>query len=347
MGKRIRNQILRALKGGAMTFWELINQQDSHIVEVIGQLQGLMQEGSIRYEGGLFSLRGDVPLREKQPVLCSRCGIGVEIRGYFKEVLDRFIDVTQDRPLPVSDFDQGFVRPQDTVARLAFLYERGDLEGQEIFILGDDDLLSVAIGLTGMAARVQVVEIDRRITAFIRDFCRREGIGNIEVKEYNVLEELPAEERGRYDVFVTDPVETRKGLKLFVGRCIEALKGRGSAGYIGFTHREASLEKWRDFEGFLIEAGFAITDILRDFSIYPEGENRWEEFYKTYEIMKRMDLPMPEVDWYKSSFVRFEAVQDPRVPPFDSPKDLRELYFDEESWATPLPSYLKDEDKEG
>lgn len=347
MTTRIRRQILRALKKGPMTFWELINHQDSHIAEFLENLKALMEEGVIRYSGGRFSLRVEVPLMEKQPVVCTRCGIGVELRGYFAQILERFKGVTVGRPLPVSDYDQGFVRPQDTVARLAFIYERGDLEGQEIFILGDDDLLSVAIGLTGMAERVSVVEIDPRITGFIRDFCRTEGIDNIEVKEYNVLEELPAEERRRYDVFVTDPVETRKGLKLFVGRCIEALKGKGSAGYIGFTHREASLEKWRDFEAFIVEAGFAVTDILRDFAVYPERDNRWEEFYSTYEVMRKLPLPMPEVDWYKSSFVRFEAVKEPVLPPFDPPKDLKELYFDDESWATPLPSYLKDGDKEG
>jgi len=344
---RIKGQILRALKIRPMTFWELINYQDGHIVAFIEEVQKLMEEGTINYEGGRFRLIAPVPWGEKKEVLCSRCGIGVELRGYFEEVLRTFLEVTRSRPLPLSDYDQGFIRPQDTIARMAFVYERGDLEGQEIFILGDDDLLSVAIGLTGMAKRVTVVEVDRRITEFIRQFCRDHGIKNISVKEYNVLEELPSEDRGCYDVFVTDPVETKKGLKLFVGRCIEALKGEGAAGYIGFTHREASLAKWREFQIFLTEAGFAVTDILRDFAIYPERENRWEDFYRTYEVMKKMPLPMPEVDWYKSSFVRFEAVEPPRVPPFDPPRDLRELYFDEESWATPLPPYLEDEDKGG
>jgi hypothetical protein len=40
---------------------------------------------------------------------------------------------------------------------------------------------------------------------------------------------------------------------------------------------------------------------------------------------------------------RFEAVKDPTIPEFYPPKDLKELYFDEESWATPLPSYLEEE----
>jgi len=343
MNRRIRNQILRALKIKKMSFWELINYQDSHIVEFMENLQELTKEGIIKNENGYFFLSKEVLLKDKQPVVCGHCNMGVEIKGYFEDLLDRFLEVTKNRPLPVSDFDQGFVRPRDTIARLAFIYERGDLEEQNIFILGDDDLLSVAIGLTGMAKKVCVVEIDTRITSFIREFCKNEGITNIHVKEYNVLEEMPDEEKNKYDVFVTDPVETKKGLKLFVGRCIEALKGKGGAGYIGFTHREASLNKWHDFQAFLIEAGFTITDILRDFSIYPESENRWEHFYKTYKMMKEMKLPMPDVDWYKSCFVRFEAVKEPKVPKFDPPKDLKELYFDDESWATPLPSYMEEE----
>ena len=344
MSKRIKNQILRALKKKRMSFWELINYQDSHIREFVQNLQELMNEGLISNEGGYFSLSTDISLKEKEPVACDHCNVGVELKGYFKELLDRFVEVTKDRPLPISDFDQGFVRPRDTIARLAFIYERGDLEDQEIFILGDDDLLSIAIGLTGMAKRVRVVEIDQRITSFIRRFCETEGITNISVREYNVLEEIPEKERKRYDVFVTDPVETKKGLKLFVGRCIEALKGKGASGYIGFTHREASLNKWHDFQRFLIDAGFVVTDILRDFSIYPERENKWEEFYNTYQIMKEMELPMPDTDWYKSCFVRFEAVMEPQLPAFEIPKDLKELYFDEESWATPLPSSMEDRD---
>lgn len=340
---RTRNQILRALKLKPMSFWELINYQDSHIVEFIETLDALMKEGWVEYRDYKFHLLKDVPFREKLPVTCSQCGIGVELKGFFGEVLERFKAITENRPLPKSDYDQGFVRPEDTVARVAFMYERGDLEGMEVFILGDDDLLSVAIGLTGMAKRVTVVEIDQRIVDFIRAFADGHGIENIVVRQYNALEELPAEEKGKYDVFVTDPVETHKGLKLFVGRCIESLKGEGSVGYIGLTHREASLKKWRDFERFLIEAGFVITDILRDFSTYPERENMWEEFYKTYELMKWIPLQMPDTDWYKSSFIRFEAVQKPKLPAFDEPSGPRELYLDEEAWATPKPPYLLEE----
>ena len=337
MSKRIRNQILRALKREPMDFWRLINRQDTHIVEFLEILKELMNEKLITYQGGKFYLAKDVDLEPEKDVKCSTCEVGVEIRDYFRDLFEEFLAVTKSRPLPTSKYDQGFIRPIDTIKRLAFMYQRGDIEGMDIFILGDDDLLSVAIGLTGMAKSVTVVEIDERINRFIMDFCEKRGINNIYVKRYNVIDELPDEAKGKFDVFVTDPVETYTGLFLFVARCMEALKGKGSAGYMGFTHLEASLTKWWKFQKFVVDANLVITDIIRDYTYYPESENQWRHFYESYEMMKHFDLPIPEVDWYRSSFVRYEAIDDIKVPEVKKPKDLNDLYFDEESWATPEP----------
>jgi predicted methyltransferase len=334
MDRRTENQVLRALKEGPKTFWELINDQDAHIAGFYQTLQKLLEKGEIAYRDHRFFLLKDKGIRKKIETLCLTCGMGVEIKGPFQEIYHRFLEATENRPPPLEDFDQGFVRPIDTIKRMAFIYERGDLEGTTIFILGDDDLLSIAMGLTGMAQAITVVEIDERLTSFIQDFCKVEGITNITVRKYNVLEDLPPEEVNRYNMFVTDPVETRRGFKLFVGRCISALKRPGSSGYIGLTHREASLKKWAHFQRFFLDSGMVVTDILRNLATYPEKENQFEHFYETYEIMKKMDLPIPHVDWYKSSFVRIEAVEAPKIhiPPV---KDFQELYFDEESWATP------------
>ncbi len=332
--RRIRNQILRALKTGPKTFWELINKQDAHIAGFYRTLQELMDEGVIVYRDHVFSLNKATDIREEIETLCSTCGLGIEIKGFFQQVYEAFLQVTQDRPLPLEEYDQGFIRPIDTIRRMAFIYARGDLEGARIFILGDDDLLSLAMGLTGMAESITVVEIDPRLTYFIEHSCRKWEIKNITVSQYNVLEELPQEAQGQYDVFVTDPVETYKGFKLFIGRCISALRGPGSSGYIGLTHREASLKKWAEFQRFFLDSGLVVTDILRNLATYPEEENRFEHFYETYEIMKRMDLPIPQVDWYKSSFLRVEAIE-PLKSEVPTVRDFHELYFDEESWATP------------
>ncbi len=341
---RIQRQILRALlKKEKATFWELINFQDRHLIDFLSSLKDLLKRGILSYEKPYFKIRDLQSIPEVFPYKdpgCLFCNPFSQ-SPFWQEIFLKFKEVTQDRPLPTSDFDQGFVRPEDTIKRVAFIYLRGDLENTEIFILGDDDLLSLAMALTKFPKKIVVVEIDKRINNFIEKVARQIGYLNLEVYNYNVLEEIPAFLRGRFDVFITDPVETKKGLKLFVARCIAALKGPGSVGYIGFTHREASLKKWRDFESFLMESGFVITDILRDFTTYPEKENSWEDFYRTYRIMKEFDLELPNVDWYKSSFLRFEVVEGPYIPKIDPPENLEELYFDEEAWATPLPSYLE------
>jgi len=339
--ERVKKQIIRALLKGEATFWELVNYQDSHLVVFLEAIKELIKEGIISYEKPFFRLNTSLPRIEAyHDPGCLFCS-PFEKDSYWKNLLEKFKDLTKDRPLPISDFDQGFIRPEDTVKRVAFIYLRGDLENNEIFILGDDDLLSLAMALTRLPKRIVVVEIDERINQFILKTAERIGFKELEVYNYNVINALPESLKKRFDVFVTDPVETKKGLKLFVARCIESLKGPGASGYMGFTHREASLQKWRDFEKFMLDAGFVITDILRDFTTYPEKENSWEDFYRTYRIMKEFDLELPNVDWYKSSLVRFEVVEGPYVPEIEVPKDLEELYFDEEAWATPLPSYLE------
>ncbi len=339
--ERIKTQVLRYLAKKPSTFWELINYQDGEITSYLTAIKELLKENKIKYEKPYFYLNDKIQIFPYNNPGCLLCR-PFQDNEFWKKIYEKFYEIVRDRPLPTSDFDQGFIRPEDTLKRTAFIYLRGDLENAEVFILGDDDLISLSMALTGLPKRIVVVEIDQRINEFIRKKAEEIGFSGIEVYDYNVIDSLPEELQKKFDVFVTDPVETKKGLKLFISRCISSLKGEGCAGYMGFTRREASLKKWYDFEKFLIESGFVITDILRDFTIYPENENQWEHFYETYRIMKEFDLDLPEVDWYKSCFVRFEVVEGPRILEIEPPRDLKELYFDEESWATPLPSYLKE-----
>ncbi|MFN4196644.1 MAG: bis-aminopropyl spermidine synthase family protein, partial [Caldimicrobium sp.] len=338
--ERIKKQILRILVQKQATFWELINYQDAHLVSFLQALKELLQEYKIIYEKPYFRINKIAPSIEPyHDPGCLFCN-PFNVDPYWKDILEKFKKITKNRPLPTSDFDQGFIRVEDTIKRTAFIYLRGDLENTEIFILGDDDLISISLMLTGLPKKIVVVDIDERINSFIRENAEKIGYKDLEVYNYNVIEDLPDFLKGKFDVFITDPVETQKGLKLFIARCISSLKGVGSVGYMGFTHREASLLKWRDFQKFLIEAGFVLTDILRDFTTYPEEDNSWEDFYRTYRIMKEFDLELPNTDWYKSCLLRFEMIEGPYLPEIDVPKDLEELYFDEEAWATPLPSYL-------
>lgn len=336
---RTKNQILRQLISGSKTLWQLIRHQDSSIKEFVEELKKLEREKIIKREGTFFKLIKE-SLTEIPHVhfdwVCDACGQGIDLNKDFINIKVRFRELVEKRPPPREDYDQGFMRWEDTLKRAVFIYERGDLEDKRVFILGDDDLLTLALALMNLAEHITVVEIDKRIVDFIKETAKKLGCKEIEVLQYNVVNELPSSLKGNYDTFVTDPVETWKGIKFFLGRCIQSLKGRGCSGYFGLTHLEASSGKWYEIEKFLLNCNLVITDIWRDFSFYPEEENKWQRFYQSYRLLREIPrVELPEVDWYRSSLVRIEAVDKIRKPQFPTLVSQRELYFDEESWATP------------
>ena len=340
--ERTKKQILRSLLAGPKTFWRLIRDQDAHLAHYTYLLGEMMREGLVcnsdnrlgLTEKGLQAAR-EYKLQPLQPLGCPTCGgKGLVLEGRFSEVGRRFRELARTRPPAVPEFDQGYVDPASTVARVALLYLRGDLEGQNLFILGDDDLTSVAAALTGMAGRITVLEADERLVAFIAEVAGRQGWSNLEVRQYDVRHPLPAELHGRFDTFVVDPVETLPGISLFLSRCVQALKGAGSAGYLGLTHLEASPQKWFAIQRLILDMNFVITDTIRDFHEYELGR---DEFLKgDYPLLRHAPglLPPPDLNWYTSSFIRLEAVAQPRVVPDEELPKGSDLYFDAEAYAT-------------
>ncbi len=52
----------------------------------------------------------------------------------------------QNRPVNLPEFDQGSILEKDVIKRVEFIYERGDLLDSNILVIGDDDLISIALG---------------------------------------------------------------------------------------------------------------------------------------------------------------------------------------------------------
>jgi hypothetical protein len=96
-------------------------------------------------------------------------------KGIAIELEKRFLKIQTRRPKAIRRFDQGYVTPKTTLSRFAFSYERGDIVGKEIIVLGDDDLMSIVLGLSGLPKRITVVEIDERLTDFIESTAKKEG----------------------------------------------------------------------------------------------------------------------------------------------------------------------------
>jgi len=250
--------------------------------------------------------------------------------GRFREVLEEFREIVKGRPAPTIDFFQGYMHERDVVERVALMHYYGDVAGKDFILVGDDDLLSVALALTRLPSRILVLDIDRRLGDFIGKVNKDHGF-EIEFREYDVSDPLPEDLVESFDVFSSEPLETLSGLRAFVSRGVSCLR-EGGVGYFGLTTIEASRRKWRSIQRALIAMNCVITDIIRGFSTYPMnyGTINYELFVQKFKFPVK---PNPGIDWYKSALIRFEVVGKPK-PVIDWRKKIRIQYVDLEEDLT-------------
>jgi len=341
MMERIRRQILQALFREPMSVYRLIDEQDARLPEFFELLQQMENEGLIRVSDGNVELteKGielceSLGLRKIDRFECGCCGgTGYVINEFFQDVMKEYSKIAEDRPEAIEKYDQGFISLDGVIRRVEFVYERGDLLKTRIFVVGDDDLFSLASALTGLPEKVFVIDIDERLIDFINRKADEYGLP-VEAMVYDVQQAFPNELKRKFDVFVTDPVETIPGIKLFLSRGVSTLKGVGCAGYFGLTTLEASRRKWFEIQMMIHEMGFVITDMRRKFNVYPQDEKNFFRFQEKLPIVKKLGVKI-DYNWYKSTLYRIEAVKEPK-PLVEGAMIINEkVYKDEESWATP------------
>lgn len=334
---RPARQIVAALAHrGALGWGELLDAQDASIPEFIAALQALARDGVVAVARGRVCLVA--PLAAPPPLACA-CG-ACDGRGYAiaedRPELAALRAALVGRPAPDFAFDQGAIPPEESLLRAAAMQDRGDLWGQSILFVGDFDLTSVALALTRQPARIVVLDIDARVVDFVDAVGARLGLP-LSGRRFDVRRALPDDLRRAFDVFVCDPVETLAGIRLYLARGAAALRGEGSAAWLGLTTIEASRRKWFDIQRLLADAGLVVTDIRRRFSGYPDHDAPLELPGYQWPILQELGGEGVQHRWYTASWLRAEAVQ-VLTPPVDGDVELgEELYVDHEAWATPRP----------
>lgn len=312
-------------------FWEIVRYSMVSLPAVSSLVKLLEREGWVEYQGEEIVLTEEGKKRIEslgiQPYrryICDKCNGKTVTIDAFEDVYEEFLKIQENRPEALHRYDQGYVTPETTLARIAFADMRGDVRGKEIITLGDDDLVGLALALTRLPKRVVVIDIDKRILDFEKKVKEEKELDTLEVMRVDLREPLPDELLGKFDVFFTDPEETLPGFKAFVYRGIATLKGSGCAGYVGLTHVETSLTKWRNIQKFIVEAGLVITDIINEFNEYVN--------WPYYRSMKAWDLnPIkndPKGIWYVSALYRVETLDD--FQRWNEPLS-EDIYEDEES----------------
>jgi len=331
---RIEKQILSILSASPASIWKIIDYQDASLPEFFEKLKEMEKKGIVKISDGMVKLTKEgkklaknLVFREYKCKLCN--GTGYKIIG---EIKKKYENIAKHRPKPIEKYDQGYVGINAILRKLAFMMERGDVYGK-IFVAGDDDLFSIALALTGLPKQVVAVDIDERLIDFINGIAKKYKL-NVEAYVQDFQYEMK-DFNGKFDVFVTDPVETLPGIRLFLSRAVASLKGKGCAGYFGLTTLEASRKKWYEIQKMIHDMGFVITDIRRQFQVYPDDGSNFFQFQEKLPIVKKLKIKS-DYDWYKSALYRIEAIKKPMPLIKGNVKLGKAIYKDEESWATPI-----------
>src|SRR5215472_8374310 len=205
-------------------------------------------------------------------VTCPACGgRGIVVPGDITAAVERLAALIADAPAVDVTLDQCPCTPQTAILRALLMLETGALEGKRVLILGDDDSLSLAIGLVGKALGkrdftrgVTVIESDPRRVAFLNDTAAREDVV-VSVIAHDLRAPLPAPLPRAFDAVATDPPYTLAGAKLFLARAGEALAGDGAC-FFSFTQWPAA--QLADLQRLFLDLGFAARAVHRGFNRY-------------------------------------------------------------------------------
>jgi predicted methyltransferase/DNA-directed RNA polymerase subunit RPC12/RpoP len=226
---------------------------------------------------GRASLAGAEPSGTGQDALTGRCpccgGLGLVVPEAAAALAGTLERAALGVPAVKLELDQTHCTADTKLRRVLAMHEAGALAGQRILLLGDDDLVSVALavfaGHAGAAARprrVTVVDSDPDLLGYLRGELDALGFP-AELIEHDLRDPLPAPLPGGFDVACTDPPYTVAGAELFLSRAVSAL-APGAGGHVFFSFGPRRPAETVLVQRMLADMGLAVRSLTPGFNSY-------------------------------------------------------------------------------
>ncbi|MGV9554813.1 GNAT family N-acetyltransferase [Streptomyces sp. NPDC003522] len=204
---------------------------------------------------------------------CGTCeGRELVIPSVLDEAVRRLRALMEAGPAADMAIDQSHCTPETKVRRVLALLAAGALPGGSLLLVGDDDLVSLAVAVVGdvlgapIVERVTVVDISPEILAYIREVSA--GLGTrVETVEHDLRRPLPAELHDGFDVAMTDPPYTAEGARLFLSRAVEGLRP-GPAHSIFFSFGGKSPDEMLEVQREIMALDLVTNGYVRNFNEY-------------------------------------------------------------------------------
>ncbi|MFC4506766.1 MULTISPECIES: GNAT family N-acetyltransferase [Streptomyces] len=204
---------------------------------------------------------------------CGTCeGRELVIPDVLDEAVRRLRALMESGPAADMSIDQSHCTAETKVRRVLALLAAGALPGGSLLLIGDDDLVSLAVAVVGdvlggpIVERVTVVDISDEILAYVQKVAG--GLGTrVETVRHDLRQPLPAHLHGTHDVAMTDPPYTAEGARLFLSRAVEGLR-TGPAHSVFFSFGGKSPDEMLEVQREIMALGLVTNGYVRNFNEY-------------------------------------------------------------------------------
>ena len=197
-----------------------------------------------------------------------------------RQAFNAVSDVVVNRPSPLREFDQIYMKISDMLLQAELLSRW--LDGKRVVFVGDGDAIAltlVYLRKKGIFERgpdyALVLDFDERVVNSISNFAKTHALEEeIEGELYNVVDPLPTGHIGKFGAFYTNPPfgasNGGKSVEAFVKRGDEALGSDGVACVVVADDPELDWTKevMRETQSFLHRNGYVIGELLPRFHRY-------------------------------------------------------------------------------
>lgn len=176
---------------------------------------------------------------------------------------------------PKREYDQFFATENTSVAKYKVMSDLDEIKGKKIILLGDDDLLSVVLGLSGENyEEVLVLDIDPDILNSIKNISTDYGLRNIRTEFYDARKIPRKDLLNKYDVIVMDPPYTPNGVKLFLKQGLRLLNNATPKTiFLYYGNSFKSPEKFFQIQEILTNYKLLLRNKVENFSSYYGAES--------------------------------------------------------------------------
>lgn len=186
-------------------------------------------------------------------------------------------DVVQNRPRPLREFDQIYMKTGDMVYQSEAVASWAD--GRRLAFIGDGDAIGVSVAYLGARevlgfgpSTITVFDFDERIVGAVKRFADKERIENLDAVLYNVLDPFP--ETKDFDLFYTNPPwgasNEGESANVFIQRGLEAIRydGQGLIVVADDDELDWPSKVLANIQRYTAERGFHVSRMDRKLHAY-------------------------------------------------------------------------------